>query len=228
MLIPFGPDIWIAEGPAVEGAMGFSFPTRMAAIRLSGGGLLAWSPIPLTDALAGELAALGEVTQIIGPNHLHHLSLADWVEAFPAARLLGTEALVFKREDLAFDGVLGEAPDPAWARDIDQVLLRGNRVTDEAIFFHRPSGTVLFTDLVQQFGKDWFTGWRGVVAKLDYKTGPEPAVPRLYRIGFNDRKAARASLARVLDWPAERVLMAHGTPVEADAQGFLQRAFAFL
>lgn len=228
MLVPFGPDIWIAEGPAVTAMMGFSFPTRMALIRLSGGGLLAWSPIPLTDALAAEVRELGEVTQIIGPNHLHHLHLADWTGAFPAARLHGTEALVFKRDDLAFDAVLGDAPDPAWARDVDQVLLRGNRVTDEAIFFHRPSGTVLFTDLLQQFGKDWFQGWRGVVARLDYKTGPEPAVPRLYRIGFNDRKAARASLAKVMDWPAGKVLMAHGTPVEADAPAFLGRAFAFL
>ena len=32
----------------------------------------------------------------------------------------------------------------------------------------------------------------------------------------------------VLDWPAQRVVMAHGTPVEEDGQAFLRRAFAWL
>ncbi|MGX1198497.1 hypothetical protein [Parvibaculum sp. MBR-TMA-1.3b-4.2] len=30
MLKPFGPDIWIAEGPVVSAYLGFRYPTRMA------------------------------------------------------------------------------------------------------------------------------------------------------------------------------------------------------
>lgn len=62
------------------------------------------------------------------------------------------------------------------------------------------------------------------VAKLDLMVGPEPSVPRKFRVAFTSRRAARDSLQRIFAWPTEKVLMAHGTPVEKDAQAFLRRA----
>jgi hypothetical protein len=123
---------------------------------------------------------------------------------------------------------LGNAPSPDWAGEIDQVLMQGNLITTEVVFFHVDSATVLFTDLIQQFPVSLFSSWRGLVAKLDLLTGPEPSVPRKFRIAFTNRRAARDSLQRIFAWPAERVLMAHGTPVEKDAQAFLRRAFGWL
>jgi hypothetical protein len=96
------------------------------------------------------------------------------------------------------------------------------------IFFHVGSGTVLFTDLIRQFPVSLFSSWRGLAAKLDLMTGSEPSVPRKFRIAFTNRRAARDSLQRIFAWPAERLLMAHGTPVEKDAQAFLRRAFGWL
>ncbi len=40
----FAPGLWVAEGPVVS-FYGFPYPTRMALIRLSDGGLFVWSPI---------------------------------------------------------------------------------------------------------------------------------------------------------------------------------------
>ena len=96
------------------------------------------------------------------------------------------------------------------------------------VFFHVASGTVLFTDLIQQFSASSFSGWRAVVARLDRMVGPEPSVPRKFRVAFTNRRAARESLERILAWPAKKVLMAHGTPVETDARAFLRRAFEWL
>ena len=64
MLKPFGPDIWIAEGPVVSAYLGFRYPTRMAVIRLPNaeggdGGLFIWSPVALTDELRAAVEALG-------------------------------------------------------------------------------------------------------------------------------------------------------------------------
>ena len=106
--------------------------------------------------------------------------------------------------------------------------MRGNRITTEVVFFHRPSGAVLFTDLIQQFPPGWFRGWRALVARLDLMTQAEPAVPRKFRLAFNDRRAALAALARILDWPAEKVVMAHGAPVQQDGRAFIARAFGWL
>jgi len=227
MLNQFGDEVWTADGPDVV-VVGFQYPTRMAVIRLSDGGLFIWSPTPLTDILRAEVDALGQVRHIIAPNSLHHLFLPEWKRAFPGAKVHAPPGLRKKREDIVFDADLEDAPNPDWAREIDQVLMQGNLITTEAVFFHVKSGTVLFTDLIQQFPANSFTGWRALVAKLDLMTGPEPSVPRKFRVAFTNRRAARDALERIFAWPAQKVLMAHGTPVKKDAPAFLRRAFGWL
>jgi hypothetical protein len=227
MLKEFGCEIWTADGPHVSVA-GFHYPTRMAAIRLSDGGVFIWSPVQLTDSLQAGVDAIGPVRHIVAPNSLHHLSLPEWKRTYPGARLDAAPGLRKKRRDIVFDADLGDALGRDWAGEIDQTLLRGNLITTEVVFFHIKSGTVLFTDLLQQLPAGMFSGWRAVVAKLDLMTEPEPSVPRKFRIAFANRRAARESLARILAWPAEKVLMAHGTPVEKDAPAFLRRAFGWL
>jgi hypothetical protein len=106
--------------------------------------------------------------------------------------------------------------------------MSGNAITSELVFFHRNSGTAIFADLIQQLPTDWFSGWRAVVARWDRMLGSEPSVPRKFRAAFIDRRAARESLARILAWPAEKVLMAHGTPVTEDGTAFIRRAFKWL
>lgn len=223
----FGPGLWISGGPVVSVA-GFAYPTRMAVIALSGGGLLVWSPVALTASLRAEVEALGPVRVLIAPNSLHHLYLAEWREAFPSARLHAAPGFRARCPDIAVDAELGEAPAVDWAADLDQVVVGGNAITTEVVFFHCASRTVLFTDLIQQFDRGWFTGWRAVIARLDRLVGTEAAVPQKFRLAFTDRRAARAAIRRILAWPAERVLMAHGAPVTAEGQAFIRRAFGWL
>ncbi len=173
--------------------------------------------------MAGEQVwcnELGSVRSLVAPNSLHHVFIADWKHAAPGLRA--------KRKDIAFDSELGSAPVPDWSGNIEHVLMQGNVITSEVVFFHRSSRTVVFTDLLQQLPADWFSGWRGVVAKWDLMLGSEPSVPRKFRMAFTNRRTARDALQRILAWPAERVLMAHGTPVTKDGQAFLRRAFSWL
>jgi hypothetical protein len=121
-----------------------------------------------------------------------------------------------------------DGPVPHWSQDIDQVVMQGNAITKEVVFFHRKSATVIFTDIIQQLPTGWFSGWRAVMAKWDLMLGPEPSVPRKFRAAFTNRRAARASLEHVLAWPAEKVLMAHGTPVTEGGQAFIRQAFRWL
>ncbi|MVT67850.1 DUF4336 domain-containing protein [Bradyrhizobium pachyrhizi] len=227
VLQQFGHDIWIAGGPNLAVA-GFHYPTRMAVVRLADGGLFIWSPVRLTEELRAGVEALGQVRHIVAPNSLHHLFLAEWKQAYPAAVLHAPPGLRKRRRDLGFDADLADAPSLDWAGQIDQVVMRGNLITTEVVFFHVESGTVLFTDLLQQIAAELVSGWRATIAKLDLMVGPEPSVPRKFRVAFTGRRAARAALQRILAWPAEKVLMAHGTPVEKDAPAFLRRAFAWL
>jgi hypothetical protein len=223
----FGEQIWIADGTETD-VVGFRYPTRMVVVRLGDGGLFLWSPVSYTEALGAEVSALGEVRHLVAPNSLHHLFLSAWRQAFPQARLHAAPGLRPRRTDLVFDADLDDEPPPDWAQDIDQVLVRGNRITAEVVFFHRPSATVIFTDLIQHFRSGWFSGWRAVVARLDLMIADEPSVPRKFRAAFTDRRAARTAVRRILAWPSERVLMAHGAPVERDGRALIRRAFRWL
>jgi hypothetical protein len=49
-----------------------------------------------------------------------------------------------------------------------------------------------------------------------------------FRCTFTNRVTAHDSLERIFARSAEKVLNAHGTPVEKDARVFLRRAFAWL
>ncbi|KRQ89413.1 DUF4336 domain-containing protein [Bradyrhizobium valentinum] len=227
MLKEFGQQIWTADGAEVAVA-GFHYPTRMAIIGLSDDSLFIWSPIQLTDGLRAEVDAIGQVRHIVAPNSLHHLFLQEWKRAYPAAKVYAPPGLRRKRADIIFDADLGSAPSADWIEEIDQVPMHGNLITTEVVFFHVKSATVLFTDLIQQIPADRIPGWRAIVAKLDLMTGPEPSVPRKFRVAFANRRAARDSLQRILAWPAEKVLMAHGTPIEENARAYLRRAFGWL
>jgi hypothetical protein len=228
ILRPFAPDLWIAEGPIVNFIAGFAYPTRMAAIRLADGGLFIWSPVTLDEPLKAEIDALGRVACLVSPNLLHHLYLGEWKAAYPQARLIASPGLKRRRRDLVFDDVLGDAPDPLWAGQIDQVLLHGSFVMIEAVFFHRAGKTAIFADLVQNFPPGWFTGWRGILARLDGIVAADYGAPREWRASFWRRRLARDSLNRILDWPIEKVLIAHGDCAEKDGAAFVRRAFSWL
>lgn len=228
ILSQFGPDIWIADGPTVIAAAGFHYPTRMAVIRLPGAGLAVWSPTALREDLRKEIEALGTVRHLVAPNTLHHVFLGDWQRAYPEALVHAPTGLSGKRPDIRVDSELTDLPHPDWATDLDQVVFRGNRIATEVVFFHRPSATVLFTDLIQHFPAGWFKGWRATVARLDLMVAPWPEVPRKFRLAFRDRPAARAAIERVLAWPVQKLLMAHGAPVTDDGREVIRDAFRWL
>lgn len=223
----FGEGLWLFDGPIVEVA-GFRYPTRMIVIRLAAGGLLICSPIALDAETQRQVEALGDVRWLVAPNALHHLFLKDWQDAYPGARTYAPPGLRQKRPDIRFDEDLTDQAPADWGEAVDQVIVRGNLITAEVVFFHHPSRTVIFTDLIQHFGPGWFSGWRALVARLDRMTGPLPEVPQKFRNTFVDRKAARRSIHRMLDWPAEKVVMAHAPPVRSEGRAFIARAFRWL
>jgi hypothetical protein len=226
-LEPFGDNIWIADGPRVSSA-GFQYPTRCAVIRLTNGALFIWSPIALSPDLRAAIDALGEVRFLVTPTCMHHVALSAWKQTYPNATLYAAPGSRARCKQVAFNADLTETPPSEWASEIDQTLIRGNAIATEAVFFHRASGTVLIADLLQNFPRSWFSGWRALIARMDGMIGDAPSTPQKFRMAFTDRSAARADIAHVLAWPARNVIVAHGTPVRGDGQAFLHRAFAWL
>lgn len=227
MLEPFGPSLYVADGPAVS-FVGFPYPTRMAVAKLSSGALWIWSPIALSNELAAAMEALGPVRHIVSPNKIHHLFLQAWAQRWPEARLYAPPGLVAKRPDLRFHAELGDAPDVAWASDIDQVVFRGSFALEEVVFFHDASRTAIVGDLIQRFDQSTLSGWKGMLMKLDGLVGERGRTPRDWRASFLRRRLARAARDKVLGWQPDKLLIAHGACVTHQATPVIDRALRWI
>ncbi len=223
--------LWLADGEIVD-FHGFAYPTRCVIVRLSDDRLWVWSPIELADELRADVDALGQVAHLVSPNKLHHLHLAEWKAAYPAAKLWGPPSTIKKFPAMAFAGALGDAAPPDWSSDIDQVWFRGSFAMDEVVFFHRRSRTAIFGDLIQAFDADFlrrrWSWWRRPLARLGGISAANPGTPSDWRSSFHNRRAARAERAKVLSWPCERVIIAHGEWPREGGRDFIRRALSWM
>lgn len=211
-LIPLADDLWCFEYD-VRLSPGIIFPGRSVVVR-QGGDLLIQSPGPIDDALAGELAALGDVKVLFAPNLLHHLWLADARERYPEATLLGAPGLAAKRKDLSFDAEIGETLPGAWGEVLDVHRIEGAPKIHEHALFHRPSGTLVVVDLVFNIEstKGLFTSLVLRMAGVHRRMGQS----RVWRFLVQDRAAAATSARRLCALEPRRLVMAHGSVAEGD------------
>jgi len=227
MLEEFGPSIYTADGPTVS-FMGFPYPTRMCVVRLSDGDSWVWSPVALTEDLARAVEAIGPIRHIVSPNKIHHLFLAEWSERWPDARIYSPPGLARRKPELRFDAELGDEPDVAWAADIDQTIFRGSLFMEEVVFYHHESRTVIVCDLIQRHPESKMSGWKGMLMQLDGLVGADGSTPREWRASFLRRGPARSARKKVLDWGAERLLIAHGDCAQTDAAAIISRALSWI
>jgi len=200
----------------------------MAVARLSTGKTWVWSPVALTKELAGAVEAVGPVSYIVSPNKLHHLALPEWKNHWPEARLYAPPGLARKKKEIHFDAELGDEPDRQWISDIDQVVFRGSFAMEEVVFFHRPSRTSLFGDLIQRFPEATATGWKGAIMRLGGILGPQGSTPHDWRLSFLSHVQTRAARRTVLGWNPERLLIAHGEWAPIGATDIIAAALSWI
>lgn len=224
------PEIWMVEGPEVDyrlaGVM-LPCPTRMTVVRLGGSALWMHSPVAWSPALGERIAVLGEVRFVVALNTYHHLQAAAWCSAYPGARLYATRDLV-ARAGPPFDAAvtLNDGAPPEWAGEIDtHVVDVGSFV--EAAFLHRPSRTLVVTDLMQNFEAERVRGrLTRMLLRAGGATGPAGATSLEIRAAALGRRAAmRRARGVMLGWGPERVILAHGRGYDSDAAAEVARAF---
>ena len=224
LLKPLADDLWFADAPLRF--VGLEVGTRMTVVRLPSGELWLHSPIPPNPQLQKELGALGPVTTLVAPNQFHHLFVGDWKTPFPEARIYVAPGLERKRPELAIAGVLSDSPPAAWSDVLDQKLLAGLPWVNEVAFLHRPSGTLVSSDLafhIQEHSPPltrWAFRLMGAYGRLAHTP--------IERFLVRDRAAFAEALEAVLSWPFERMVMAHGEVVEAGAREALAEIYAWV
>ena len=225
MLREIDTGIWVTEAP--QKFLGAEIGTRMTVIRLADGSLFVHSPVHLDDEVRATLDRIGPVRHVVAPNRYHHLYAADYSQSYREAKLYAAPGLETKRSDLHFDAILSDEAPEAWRGQIDQLVFWGFPPLNETVFFHRPSRTVLFTDLLFNLTHT-DSAWTRVVMTLDGGFG-RPAVARTFRLLMRMRKqTVMDSVARILKWDFDRMTLTHGEVVECGAKMALQDAYSFL
>jgi hypothetical protein len=219
----FAEDVWLASAP--NKFLGWQLGTRMTVLRLGDGSLLIHSPIALDESLKREIDKLGLVGHIVAPNLFHHLHAGDAARVFPEAKLHGAAGLRKKRPDLRLDATLGEKSEPAWHDDLETLTIEGT-LLGETIFWHKPSGTLVTADLIENFesADDWWTRFYLKAGGVHGKVG----LSRMLRLAFRDRKKARHDIDQVLGWDFDRIALAHGNPIGSNGVDAFRETYTWL
>ncbi|MDX1649045.1 MAG: DUF4336 domain-containing protein [Myxococcota bacterium] len=206
---------------------GVAMPTRAVAVALPAGGLAVASPVPLDPELERTLAARGGVRALLAPGSFHHLALRAWAKAFPDAEVWLAPGLATRRPELPAGRVLGDATaEPAvLAPVLDSVVYGPVRGVAEVALFHRPTRSLLLTDALFHLTRArgarerWLFRALGVWGRL--------ATSRTARYALlGDRPRVRAFADALIALEPERLVPAHGEPLEGDVAGALRTAFA--
>jgi hypothetical protein len=195
-------------------------------VRLPGGGLWIHSPVPMTPELRRELAALGEVRHVVGPNLWHDECLREFQAEHPAALFHAAPGLAAQKRDVRFGAELSDTPHAGWAGVLEQHLVRGMPGMNEVVFFHAASRSLVIADLAFNLGPEG-PGWFGLLMRVYGawgRFGPTPLEKFLMR----DKAAVRASLDQILRWDFDRVIVGHGKNLETGGKEIFRAAFAFL
>jgi len=219
-----GESIWVADGPLVND-MGLTFTTRMTIVKLPGGTLWVCDPVPVSQATRASVDALGPVQHLVSSTQRHIWRLESWHRTYPRAGLWTCGHVPRRLRGLPYAGIVGD--EPLWD-GIQQTIFAGNRLLREAVFFHRPSKTLIMGDLVQANMPLPGHPISNLVFRLADGAGPSGQVGRDLRMTFTDKDAARRSLEKVSSWDFDRLVLAHGPIVCDDATAYLATAFAWL
>ena len=210
------PGVYTLERPLRF--LGLEIGTRMTVLQQSDG-LLLHSPI---DVPPEHLEEFGKPCQVLAPNKFHHLFVKPWIDA--GLEAWAAPGLPEKRPDVSFTGVVESGTHP-FGSDIEVFTLTSFSLSNEVVLFHKPSRTLVVTDLVFNLPRTapWLTRF-AMWCACGY---PGCQTSLLERVGMK-RKIARQEIKAILDFGFERIIMAHGDVIEHDARDAFTHAWRWL
>ena len=206
--------------------MGLPLGRQIVAVRLPGGGVWIHSPVPMTPELRRELATLGAVRHVVGPNLWHDECLREFQAEHPAALFHAAPGLAVVKRDVRFTAELSDHPHPEWAGVLEQHLVRGMPKMNEVVFFHPASRSLILADLAFNFGPEG--PWWFALLMRAYGAWGRFGPTALEKFLMRDKAAVRASVDIILRWDFDRIIVGHGRNIETNGKAAFREAFAFL
>ena len=224
--------VWIVDSEPLHIA-GLRMPVRMSVIRLSSGELWLHSPTRFGKRLQQQLEEFGPIRHLVAPNIAHWSFIKDWQRHCPDTTLWAAPNLrqrtQVKKAGLRIDHDLQEKAPDLWAGEIEQAIIPGGGGFREVAFFHKPTRTLLLTDLIVNLEPAKLPRATRTFAKLTGTLAPDGKAPAYLRLAIRmRRREAAAAAARLVGWVPERVIFAHGRWFERDGTEALRRSLAWV
>ena len=205
-------NLWVLVYPLP--LLGADVKRVVTVIRLRSGELIIHSTGPFTAADAAAVKAEGRPGWLLDTMRRHDTFARQGREAFPEIPYL---------VPAGFPEVAGVPTGPllptpaAWGDEVEMLRIEGVPSMEEHLVFHRPSRTLIVADLFFNFGADapWWTRllmWLAVGKKHD------PGMARSVRMTAKDKPALQRSLAAMMAWDFDRIIVGHGEIVGTDGK----------
>lgn len=235
------PGVYTADRPFYWNNIDVS--CRMTVIQLGDGKLWVHSPVGLDSQLEEALSKLGTVTYVVSPNYEHLKYAPQWYKAYPDAFMWGCPGLAERMPDIEFEGELpahiirpvGVSLPNCW--DLDTITplhldmevnpFTGKPFFNEVIFYHRPSKTLITTDLYWNYpqdsgipndhlgGSEWELAPRvdsiPIGSKL-WKRGMDKVYLPFFKTFMIKNRSRYDEIVKVIleEWEIETIVPAHG------------------
>jgi len=225
-------DVFVVDS-LLPGALGTMLPVRMTVIRLPNGELILHSPTRFTPGLRRELEAIGRIRHLVAPNIAHWTFLEGWQRRCPDATTWAAPGLrersQVRRSGVRLDHDLGDAAPPEWGDAIALATVPGGFGFREIALFHRPTRTLILTDLVLNLEPDKLPAPMRPLMRLLGVVAPDGMPPPYLRAVVRlRRRAAKQAASRLLELRPERVVFAHGSWFAQDGTDALRRSLRWL
>ncbi|MGB8168511.1 MAG: hypothetical protein WCF18_13520 [Chthoniobacteraceae bacterium] len=200
--------------------LGADLRRNVTLIRLASGKLVIHSTAPFSSADIAEIRALGEPGWLVEGVLRHDTFAKEGRNAFPGIPYLApegfSEAVGFPTEPIV--------PAPTeWVGELLALEIQGIPDTRDTALLHVPSRTLILTELIFNFGHDEPL-WTELLLRVAVGGEHHPGMSRPFKAGVNDEVAFKKSIATILSWDFDRVIVGHGEVIESGGNAKLRSA----
>ncbi len=214
------PGAWVIERRVF--LAGARLPSCSTVVAIGAGRLAILSP---PADVTPDVERLGTLAAIVAPNSFHYLHAPAWHRRYPAAALYVAPELPRRVPGLPLVAELTPDASPPWREVLPFVVLGPDRGISEVVFFHRASRTLVLTDVASNL-----VDVDRAADRLAYRVSGMPRgfgpTRNSRRLLLRDQPRVRETLRAVMQWPFERIVVAHGAVVERRAADVFVSAFA--
>ena len=204
-------NLWTLQYPLTM--LGVHINRTVTLIKLRSGELVIHSTAPFSPEDVASIYALGQPAYLVEALNAHDTFAKEGHAAFPDIPYFAPEG--FSKIAGVSTQPLGSPP-AAWGEELAVLELAGkSEAKREYVMLHRPSRTLIVADLVFRVTDEAGLGQRifaavGLIGGQDQDT----AMPRVEKLGIDDKAAFERSLETLIQWDFERVIVGHGDVVE--------------